>query len=106
MWQDFFSNHDSGLKFAGLLGALVSLYFLKNLSGIKALIAVLVGTVCATYLTPLFLQFTTVADKAENGVAFLLGVFSMNLVGGIFKVSEKFRDKPIETFKKLKKIKK
>jgi len=101
MWNNILEQLSSS-KIAGLFGAIVSIYFLKNLTHKTALLALAVGGLCAVYLTPLVLQYITLPKEAENGVAFLIGVFGMNIVGGIFTVTEMFRDKPIEIFKKVK----
>jgi len=95
-----------GLKLAtvvaGFIGGVVSLSMIRDLTPLKAFGTVLGGTACAAYLTPIALHYTGLAGGAEHALAFFLGVCGMNGVAGVFKVSERFRAKPIETVMQLK----
>lgn len=40
----------------------------------------------------------------ESGLAFVLGVVGMNILGGLFKLSERWRDKPTLDPEKIKRM--
>ena len=96
-----------GLKLAtvvaGFVGGVVSLSMIRDLTVLGAIGTVLGGTACAAYLTPIALHYTGLAGSLEHALAFFLGVCGMNGVAGVFKVSERFRTKPVETVIQLKK---
>ncbi|MBI3146476.1 MAG: peptidase M48, Ste24p [Pseudogulbenkiania sp.] len=89
-----------GIKFgpvlAGFAGAVVALSYVKPLKPWQMAAAVGTGAVCAAYLTPLACHFLLpgLPVEVQNGIAFLVGVTSMNIVPGLLKLSERFRDNP------------
>lgn len=87
-----------GLKYAtlvaGFAGGVVSLSYVKELSKIQSVLAVITGSLCAGYMTPVVSHWMEVAPVLENGIAFMLGLTSMNVVPGVLKVSERFRNNP------------
>ena len=89
---------------AGLIGGILSLSMLPRLTFRKAITAVIGGAACAAYLTPLAVEYLGIASRnLENGLAFALGVAGMNVLGGIFKLSERFERAPEDTINKLRK---
>jgi hypothetical protein len=76
---------------AGFAGGLATLSFLRGLNKFQGFLAVLTGTLCASYLTQPFLA---VSQKyggdmlPELSVAFLVGLCGMNIVPGVLKLSE------------------
>lgn len=71
--------------FAGFVGAVLSLTFLKGLTRAQAISAVAIGFSCSVFTTPLTIAyFSLPADSAsEYGVAFLIGLLAMNIVPAI-----------------------
>jgi hypothetical protein len=68
---------------------------LPRLTFRKAMTAVLGGAACAAYMTPLAVEYLNIQSRhLENGMAFVLGVGGMNILGGIFRWSERWRDNP------------
>lgn len=90
-----------GTIFAGLIGGVASLAFITNLTPKAGFTAVLGGSICAGVFTPAAAGFLSIDGSMENALAFFLGVCGMNLVGGLFKLSDSFRNQPISTFKEL-----
>lgn len=78
---------------------------LPQLTFRKALTAVLGGGACAAYATPVAAELAGLTSRhLENGMAFVLGVIGMNILGGIFKLSERWRDRPTLDPDKIKKL--
>lgn len=91
----------AGLVIAGFVGSIVSLTFVRGLTPLGAIGAILIGVASAVYLTPVAVEGFDLSRNAENGLAFGLGLFGMNLVGGVFRLSERFRAKPLETLNSI-----
>jgi hypothetical protein len=68
---------------AGFAGGIVSLAFLKNLTRLQAVIAVVTGSLCAAYLTPVATLKLGVSADLQNAAAFVIGLCSMNIVPAI-----------------------
>lgn len=80
---------------AGLMGAVVSLYFLANASVGQRLMALIVGFSSSIYLAPLIAQvFDVTGDGGMNAIAFLTGVLSMNIMAGVFDGISMWRRDP------------
>lgn len=98
---------ESGLKIgiglAGFWGAVASLSFVPQLKPWQAAGVVLVGTVTAIYLTPVLIphlpRWLGEGAAYERGVAFLLGVTAMSLLGGVVKLGKIFSDDPLKLLK-------
>ena len=89
---------------AGFWGGVVSLSFVKNLTGWQGVMAVFTGVASASYFTPLAVQFLLPADPGaakENAVAFIIGLTAMNIIPGLIKVSEMWKRNPLSTLKGL-----
>lgn len=84
-----------GSLLAGFLGGVISLSYMRELSPWQMALAVLAGTLTAGYLTPLGMFWLGgVPAEAENAIAFLVGLTSMNIIPGVIKLSAAFRNKP------------
>lgn len=90
---------------AGLIGGIVSLSFIRNLTPLKAFLATLTGAASAAYMTPLIVNGLELGADFEHAIAFLTGLLGMNVLAGIFKVSERFQEKPLETLRDIKDLK-
>lgn len=90
---------------AGLIGGIMALSMMPKLTVRKAVAAVVGGVACAAYVTPLVAEWVGLESRnLENGLAFGLGVIGMNVLGGIFKLSERWRDRPTLDPEKIRKI--
>lgn len=93
-----------GVKYAALVagfaGGVVSLAYLQELSRTQMVLAVLAGSTCAGYLTPIAIPLLAHAigieasPSMENAAAFLLGLTAMNIIPGVMRLSEIFRRDP------------
>lgn len=90
-----------GTVVAGLIGGVASLAFITNLTPKAGFTAVLGGSICAGVFTPAAASYLAMSGAMENALAFFLGVCGMNFVGGLFKLSDSFKDRPVTTFKTL-----
>lgn len=86
---------------AGLIGGIVSISFLPNLTPMKAALTIITGAASAGYLTPLVQAYFELEGHFENAFAFLIGFMGMNVLAGLFKLSERFRAKPESMIKGL-----
>ena len=84
-----------GLKYStllgGFMGALVSLSFVSGLGAWGRVTAVFTGTITAAYLTPRVTLYWGIGPAAENGLGFLLGLTSMNLIPAFLGASQWLR---------------
>ena len=78
----------------------MSLAYLQEMSRSQMVLAVLAGSACAGYLTPVAIPIIAQAANIaptpaiENAAAFLLGLTSMNIVPGLIHLSDLFRRNP------------
>ena len=104
VWTDELGVKVSSLV-AGLIGGVMAMSMMPQLTFRKALTAVLGGGACAAYATPIVAELLNLDSRhLENGLAFVLGVIGMNILGGIFKLSERWRDRPTLDPDKIKKL--
>lgn len=99
---DFIGIKASSLV-AGVFGAVASLTYQPNISALRALVLVVTGATSAAYLTPLVGQWLDLSDTTENAYAFIIGLLSMKIIGGLMTMGERFRNNPeafIKIFKK------
>jgi hypothetical protein len=74
-----------GTTIAGFAGGVVSLAFLQGLSKTQALMAVVVGTLTAAYLTPAVVEKLAITPELQNGAAFVIGLCAMSVIPAIKK---------------------
>lgn len=79
---------------AGLAGGAASLTFQKNIGWLRALVLIITGAVCAGYLTPLAVDYVAADQRLEGAYAFLIGLLSMHIIGGLISLGERFQDNP------------
>lgn len=88
-----------GIKYgslvAGAIGGLISLYHIEELSGWGRLLAILSGMSVAGYGTPVIDAWLDLSPSMENAVAFFLGLTAMNIIPGLLKISELFKNDPL-----------
>ena len=63
-----------GFSLAGFFG---SLFHIRGLSKLDAMITVVVGTTSANYLTPLVVDMIHVGDRAQFACAFFIGTMGL-----------------------------
>lgn len=81
---------------AGFIGAIASLAYMRELTPAKAGLAVIVGTGCAAYVTPLVMGWLNLTGSSgENAAAFIVGIIGMNLVGAFYRGGERLRERGI-----------
>ena len=81
---------------AGLVGSIASLAYMRDLTPGRAALAVIVGTGCAAYVTPLMMNWLSLTEVAgENAAAFIVGVVGMNLVGALYKGGQRLQERGI-----------
>jgi len=87
---------------AGFVGGVVSLAMIRDLTPKVAITTVIGGTACATYLTPLIIDYFQLGgSNLVHPLSFLTGICGMNIVAGVHKISERFKANPsIEALKK------
>ncbi|MHC4302833.1 MAG: peptidase M48 [Planctomycetota bacterium] len=87
----------AGILVAGFVGAIASLAYMRDLTPAKAIFALVVGTGCAAYVTPLVMGWLNLSNAAngENAAAFIVGVVGMNLVGAFYRGGEQLRQRGI-----------
>ncbi len=91
----------AGTLLAGFLGSVVSLRFLQTLTVVQAVLAVITGAVVAGYTAPIVQLYLSLSAPVEHGVGFLLGLTSMNLVPGVVRLTDKFKEDPFWFIDKL-----
>ena len=79
---------------AGFAGGVVSLSFVRELTGRQAALAVFTGTVTANYLTPVVAGYFDAVRAYENPSAFIVGLTAMNIIPGLLKLSDAFKRDP------------
>jgi len=87
---------------AGFAGGVISLAYLKELTRLQMVVAVIAGSASAGYLTPVAIPVLARAvgieasPAFENAAAFLLGLTSMNIIPGLISLSQIFRRDPAQ----------
>lgn len=90
---------------SGFFGGLVSLRFVTALSWWGALSSVGTGAICAQFLAPIAIRYWGTPQELQGGVAFLIGLTSMNLVPALIKASTLFLDDPVGRLRELLNVK-
>ena len=87
----------AGILLAGFIGAIASLAYMRDLTPARAGLALIIGTGCAAYVTPLMMGWMHLSGpNGENAAAFIVGVVGMNLVGALSKGGERLRERGIQ----------
>lgn len=85
---------------AGVFGAVASLTYERQISVLRAVILIITGAASAAYLTPLVGGWLELTDNTENAYAFIIGLLSMKIIGGLMNIGDRFRQDP-EAFLKI-----
>lgn len=80
---------------AGIFGALVSLYYTKPLCIYKGVVSFLGGSVSAIVISPAIAKHA--GDHLLSAIAFIVGVFSMSIIGIVFQVFDRIKASPVST---------
>lgn len=86
---------------AGFFGSLVALTFIKELTRVQMLIALVTGLLTSAYLTPLVMFYLKITPEINDGIAFIVGLVAMNIVPAVIAVSESVRKNPLELLKRI-----
>lgn len=92
-----------GTIVAGFAGGVVSLTYLRGLSTVQSILAVFTGLTFSVYITPLVFSYffeNSMNTPLENAIAFVLGLTAMNIIPGVLKLSEIFKNNPQIIFKR------
>lgn len=90
---------------AGLVGGILSLSYMPELTFKKLMVALVGGIGCAAYLTPIVAELIKLESRStENGLAFGLGFLGMKLLGGAFKLADDWSKRPTIDLDALKKL--
>lgn len=65
---------------AGFAGGVVSLAFVQNLTRFQAVMAVIVGALTASYLTPAVVEKLSISPELRSGSAFVIGLCAMSII--------------------------
>lgn len=95
--------------FAGLSGGVLSLGYSENMTFKKAILQIITGGACASYLTPILIQilpnWIPISATVGNGLAFIIGLIGMFLVPAIMKLGLYVKRNPLKLLSVLKKNK-
>lgn len=69
---------------AGLIGAVVQLYYHTGLTVTGAIASVLAGVGCAAFVTPALHWMWAVPPQVEYGTAFFMGLLGMGITGKVY----------------------
>lgn len=79
---------------AGFLGGVICLSWLRELTRTQAAMAVITGSVTASYGTPALMWYLNWPLPLENAAAFFMGLTAMNIIPGLIRLSELFKRDP------------
>lgn len=79
---------------AGLLGAVLALPYMPSRRWWEKVFAVFGGMVCSAYLAPLVADRIGLGMTGHNATCFVVGVMGINIVSGLFGLSDRFRRNP------------
>ena len=84
---------------AGIAGSMLALTYTRPLSPLKAVYASIGGTGAAIFLAPAIAS--GLSEEFIPAVSFLIGVFSMSILGVVFQVIERIKSEPIKTISNI-----
>lgn len=79
-----------GAVIAGLLGALISYRFFKELEWKERTITVFSGLVIAVYCGPMVAEMVKASEKMEMGITLLVGALGVSVLSAIVKALPEF----------------
>ena len=69
----------------GLIGAVIALKWIEAVGAWGRACAVFIGCTTAQVGTPLALKFFEFHNEYEGGISFIIGLFSMSIIGAVMK---------------------
>ena len=94
----------------GLLAGSIALIFGGKIKTwrdkLKAIIFVLAGAVVTGFITPLVMVWKPNWIEAEHSIAFIVGIFGMGVIRGMFQFMYDFGKNPMEYLRMLRNAKK
>jgi len=78
---------------AGFFGDLFSLAYLRDLTRLQSAAAVATGLIVSTYATPAVIRYAGIPSDLDASVAFAVGLCAMNLIPGLLRISEIWRER-------------
>ena len=87
------------MMLAGIAGSMFALIYTKSLTPGKAVCAAIGGTGAAIFLSPALAS--GLAPEFAPAISFLVGIFSMSIIGIIFQVIERMRESSIKTLSQV-----
>ena len=94
-----------GVLCVGLMGGAVGLLYGNKIKTwqekLKAVLIVLSGSVVTGFVTPLVLVWYPNWSGAEYSIAFIIGIFGMSIIRGVFNFIYDFGKNTLEYFKML-----
>jgi len=94
-----------GVLVVGLIGGTVGLLYGTKIKTwkdkLKAILIVLAGSVVTGFITPLVLVWHPNWDGAEYSIAFIVGIFGMSIIRGMFQFIYDFSKNPMEYLRML-----
>lgn len=83
---------------AGLFGAVLALPYMPDRSRWEKVFAVFGGMACAVYLAPWISTRLGLDESGHNAACFVIGIMGINIVRGLFVLSDRFRQNPEKFF--------
>ena len=93
MWERI--RNGDPMVIAGIGGSLFALIYTKNLTKGEALLTSVGGTCAAIFLSPVIAS--GLPDQFAPAISFLVGIFSMSMIGVVFEIINKIKESPVET---------
>ena len=108
--EDFFAK--MGVKIphiitgliAGAIGALFNERPRTRWEKIRSYCIIASGSVVTAFVTPLIVAWKPFFADVEYSVAFIVGIFGMGILEGMYKVVKRFNSSPFEVMEAFKKI--
>lgn len=85
---------------AGFMGSIVALTFIKELTFVQLILAIITGCSTSTYVTPLVMYYFKIPVSINDGIAFLIGILAMNLIPALIALIDGVRKNAGDIIKK------
>lgn len=83
-WMNEHLGINHRIIFPAFLGAVVQIKRFSGMTWFKSISSVLIGSICAIYLTPLALNFLPLEWDVESSVSFLIGYGGISILDIVF----------------------
>ena len=98
---------DPGVATAGVIGAVASLAFIREINGRMSMASVLCGVGVSLYFTLPMMEYLTTqwqfSPSWKHAVALMLGLCGFHILAGVYQIGRKWKDDPLTTLKELRK---